>query len=70
MLMIIGGIFVLFWGIAALKIVWDFFFPVRPDDRSLDHVIEICIITFLVSFPWLCGALLFYAFWLVTYFFN
>ena len=63
MLMIIGGIFALIWGIAALKIIWDFTFPITPDDRSLDHIIEICIISFLVSFPWLCGSVLFLGFW-------
>ena len=70
MLMIIGGVFVLFWGIAVLKIFWDLFFPATPDDRTLNHVVEICIITFLVSFPWLCGAILFLAFWWVTYFLS
>jgi hypothetical protein len=70
MLMAIGGIFALIWGFAALKIVWDFIFPTAPDDRSLDHIIEICIISFLVSFPWLCGSLLFLGFSLLTYFFS
>ena len=65
MLMAIGGVLALIWGIAALKIVWDFIFPMTPDDRSLEHIVEICIISFLVSFPWLCGTVLFLGFWLL-----
>ena len=63
MLMIIGGILALIWGIALLKIVWNFIFP--DEYGKIEHMKDVCM-----GALWFSGALLFCAFWGFIIFVN